>query len=95
MMPPATAANYTSWIVMGFIFSFVIFRYKKDWWQRHNYVLSGGLDAGLAFMAVLLYMCLGLENVTLKWWGENLDGCPLASCPTAKGIVVEGCPVFY
>jgi len=95
MMPPATAANYTSWIVMGFIFSFVIFRYKKDWWQRHNYVLSGGLDAGLAFMAVLLYMCLGLENITLKWWGENLDGCPLASCPTAKGIVVEGCPVFY
>jgi hypothetical protein len=23
-----------------------------------------------------------------------LDGCPLASCPTAKGIVVEGCPVY-
>lgn len=94
MMPPATAVNYTSWVLMGFIFSFVIYRYKKDWWQRHNYVLSGGLDAGLAFMAVLLYLCLGLENITLDWWGENLDGCSLASCPTAKGIVVEGCPVF-
>lgn len=94
MMPPATAVNYTSWIIMGFIFSFVIYRYKKDWWQRHNYVLSGGLDAGLAFMAVLLYLCLGLENITIDWWGENLDGCSLASCPTAKDIVVEGCPVF-
>ncbi|GLJ26001.1 hypothetical protein SUGI_0498760 [Cryptomeria japonica] len=94
MMPPATAVNYTSWIVMGFIFSFVIYRYKKDWWTKYNYVLSGGLDAGLAFMAVLLYLCLGLENISLNWWGENLDGCPLASCPTAKGIVVEGCPVF-
>jgi hypothetical protein len=57
---------------MGFIFSFVIFRYKKYWWWRHNYVFSGGLDAGMAFMAVLLYMCLGLENITLKWWGENV-----------------------
>jgi OPT family oligopeptide transporter len=94
MMPPARAVNYTSWLLMGFIFSFVIYRYKKDWWQRHNYVLSGGLDAGLAFMAVLLYLCLELEHTTLNWWGEHLDGCSLASCPTAKGMVVEGCPVF-
>lgn len=94
MMPPATAVNYTSWIITGFIFSFVLYRYKKDWWQRHNYVLSAGLDAGLAFMGVLLYVCLGLENISLNWWGANYDGCPLASCPTAKGIVVEGCPAF-
>ncbi|KAH9311294.1 hypothetical protein KI387_026329, partial [Taxus chinensis] len=40
MMPPATAVNYTSWILLGFIFSFVIYRYKKDWWQKYNYVLS-------------------------------------------------------
>eukprot|EP00249_Psilotum_nudum_P013599 c24415_g1_i1 orf=321-2591(-) len=94
MMPPATAVNFISWCTVGFIFSFVIFRYQKEWWQRHNYVLSGGLDAGLAFMGVLLYLCLGLENVSLNWWGENLDNCPLATCPTARGIMVEGCPVI-
>ncbi|KAH7513676.1 hypothetical protein FEM48_Zijuj11G0006200 [Ziziphus jujuba var. spinosa] len=62
---------------------------------RHNYVLSGALDAGLAFMAVLLYFGLGLEGVGLHWWGNELDGCPLASCPTAKGAAVEGCPVHH
>ncbi|XP_072972532.1 oligopeptide transporter 7-like [Typha angustifolia] len=93
MMPPATAVNYTTWILVGFFSGFVVYRYRRDWWQRHNYLLSGALDAGLAFMAVLLYLCLGLENVSLNWWGNDLDGCPLASCPTAKGIVVEGCPV--
>ncbi|PON92825.1 Tetrapeptide transporter [Trema orientale] len=94
MMPPATAVNFSTWVLAGFFSGFVVYRYKPDWWRRHNYVLSGALDAGLAFMGVLLYFCLGLEDVSLNWWGNDLDGCPLASCPTAKGIVVEGCPVY-
>ncbi|KAK2981907.1 hypothetical protein RJ640_019127 [Escallonia rubra] len=92
-MPPATAVNYTTWIIVGFLSGYVVYRYRPDLWQRHNYVLSGALDAGLAFMGVLLYLSLGLENVSLDWWGNDLDGCPYATCPTAKGIVVEGCPV--
>ncbi|KAJ1376044.1 Tetrapeptide transporter, OPT1/isp4 [Sesbania bispinosa] len=94
MMPPATAVNYTSWIIVGFLSGFVVYRYKPEWWRRHNYVLSGALDAGLAFMGVLLYLCLGLEDISINWWGNDLDGCPLAHCPTAKGFAVEGCPVF-
>ncbi|KAJ4776593.1 oligopeptide transporter [Rhynchospora pubera] len=94
MMPPATAANYNTWIIVGFLSGYVVYKYKRDWWQRHNYVLSGALDAGLAFMAILIYLCLGLEKITLKWWGNYLDGCPLATCPTAKGVVVDGCPVY-
>ncbi|KAM3206710.1 hypothetical protein ACQJBY_062069 [Aegilops geniculata] len=93
-MPPATAVNYTTWILVGFLSGYVVYRYRRDWWERHNYLLSGALDAGLAFMAVLIYLCLGLENINLNWWGNDLDGCPLASCPTAKGIVVKGCPVY-
>ncbi|KAJ8500158.1 hypothetical protein OPV22_010710 [Ensete ventricosum] len=93
-MPPATAVNYTTWVFVGFLSGYVIYRYRREWWKRHNYVLSGALDAGLAFMGVLLYLCLGLEKVRLNWWGNHLDGCPLASCPTAPGVVVEGCPVF-
>ncbi|XP_008239237.1 PREDICTED: oligopeptide transporter 7 [Prunus mume] len=93
-MPPATAVNYTSWIILGFLSGFVVYRYRPDWWRRHNYVLSGALDAGLAFMGVLLYFSLGLEDISLNWWGNDLDGCPLATCPTAKGVIVEGCPVY-
>lgn len=92
-MPPATAVNYTTWIIAGFLSGFVVYRYRKDWWQRHNYLLSGALDAGLAFMGVLLYFSLGSDGISLEWWGNELDGCPLASCPTAKGIAVDGCPI--
>ncbi|KAL6211449.1 hypothetical protein ACLB2K_016675 [Fragaria x ananassa] len=93
-MPPATALNYNSWIVVGTIFNFFVFRYRKQWWQRYNYVLSAALDAGVAFMAVVIYLSVGVENTTLTWWGTNGEHCDLAGCPTAKGIAVDGCPVF-
>ncbi|KAL7255667.1 hypothetical protein ACSBR1_009738 [Camellia fascicularis] len=93
-MPPATAVNYTSWIIIGFFSGFVAYRYYQSWWSRHNYVLSGALDAGLAFMAVLLYLCLGMQHIDLNWWGSGSDGCSLASCPTAGGVVIKGCPGY-
>ncbi|KAI5655076.1 hypothetical protein M9H77_32263 [Catharanthus roseus] len=94
-MPPATALNYNSWILVGTIFNFFVFRYRKKWWQRYNYILSAALDAGVAFMAVLLYFTVGMQNRNVKWWGTNdPEHCDLASCPTAKGIAVDGCPIF-
>ncbi|KAK4340083.1 hypothetical protein RND71_041545 [Anisodus tanguticus] len=91
-MPPATPLNYNAWVIVGTIFNFFIFRYRKKWWQRYNYILSAALDAGVAFMAVLLYFSLGMENKGLTWWGTNGEHCKLATCPTAKGIAVDGCP---
>nr|GMC99067.1 oligopeptide transporter 7-like [Ipomoea batatas] len=93
-MPPATAVNYNSWVIIAFASGFIAYRYYRNWWSRHNYVLSGALDAGLAFMGVLLYLCLEMEDVSLDWWGSRVDGCPLASCPTAQGVLIDGCPVF-
>ncbi|XP_047315163.1 oligopeptide transporter 4-like [Impatiens glandulifera] len=92
-MPPATALNYNSWILVGTIFNFFVFRYRKKWWQRYNYILSAALDAGVAFMAVFLYFTLGTENRELSWWGTAGEHCDLATCPIAKGVVVDDCPV--
>lgn len=94
-MPPASALNYNSWIVVGTIFNFFVFRYRKKWWQKYNYILSAALDAGVAFMAVLLYFTVNMEGRGIYWWGTNdPEHCDLATCPTAKGITVEGCPTF-
>ncbi|XP_051124127.1 oligopeptide transporter 4-like [Andrographis paniculata] len=94
-MPPASTLNFNSWILIGTIFNLFVFRYRKKWWQKYNYVLSAALDAGLAFMGVVLYFCLGIENVHISWWGSQGEHCDLASCPTAKGIVVDGCPIVH
>ncbi|KAG0464604.1 hypothetical protein HPP92_018768 [Vanilla planifolia] len=93
-MPPATPTNIASWLVAGTIFNYFVFRYRRGWWQKYNYVLSAALEAGTALMGVLLFFALQNENKNLNWWGTELDHCPLASCPTEAGIVVEGCPRF-
>ncbi|KAK3164847.1 hypothetical protein QOZ80_1AG0025590 [Eleusine coracana subsp. coracana] len=96
-MPPATAVNYNSWLLIGIVFNFFVFRYRKKWWERYNYILSAALDAGVAFMGVLLYFTLSMENRNISWWGTAGEHCPLASCPTAKGIDLGSdsvCPVL-
>ncbi|KAL6184522.1 hypothetical protein ACLB2K_045923 [Fragaria x ananassa] len=93
-MPPATAVNYNCWIITGTIFGYFVFRYRKAWWLRYNYVLSAALDAGVTFMAVLLYFTLTMNETSVSWRGANGEHCELVTCPTAKGIVVDGCPVY-
>ncbi|KAB1221651.1 Oligopeptide transporter 1 [Morella rubra] len=96
-MPPARAVNYVCWGAVGIFFNFFVYRRFKGWWARHNYNLSAGLDAGVALMATLCYFTLQIRDINgMRWWGLELDDhCPLASCPTAPGIEVKGCPVFH
>ncbi|XP_019057980.1 PREDICTED: oligopeptide transporter 6-like isoform X2 [Tarenaya hassleriana] len=97
MMPPATAVNFTSWIVVAVVFGHFVYKYRREWWKKYNYVLSGGLDAGTAFMTILLFLALQRrDDIGLNWLGNGSDHdtCPFASCPTAKGVVVDGCPVL-
>ncbi|KAJ8770313.1 hypothetical protein K2173_013267 [Erythroxylum novogranatense] len=95
-MPAAKAVNFVCWITVGLVFNFIVYRRYKGWWARYNYILSGGLDAGVAFMAILCYFTLQSKDILGPiWWGLKLsDHCTLASCPTAPGIEVKGCPVF-
>nr|GEX63100.1 oligopeptide transporter 5-like [Tanacetum cinerariifolium] len=96
-MPPARAVNYNMWFAVGIFFNFVVYKKFKGWWARHNYILSAGLDAGVAFMAILCYFTLQIRDINgPKWWGMEIDDhCPLAGCPTAPGIKVDGCPQVY
>ncbi|KAK3141635.1 hypothetical protein QOZ80_4BG0336440 [Eleusine coracana subsp. coracana] len=93
-MPPASTLNFTAWCFVGMVFNFIVFRYWKGWWQRYNYVLSAAMDAGVAIMGVVIYFALGMGGHNLNWWGTSGEHCDLATCPTARGIQVEGCPVL-
>jgi ABC-type molybdate transport system permease subunit len=68
--------NYIPWAVVGFIFQYVIRRRHFAWWTKYNYVLSAGLDMGVAVSVVLIFFILqypkdgkigvGVQN----WWGN-------------------------
>ncbi|KAI9185955.1 hypothetical protein LWI28_012315 [Acer negundo] len=95
-MPPTKAVHYLSWGTVGIFFNFFVYRRFKQWWARHTYILSGALDAGIAFTGVLLYFTLQSYDIFgPSWWGlDSTDHCTLAKCPTEPGFEVKGCPVF-
>ncbi|KAK9667974.1 hypothetical protein RND81_13G025200 [Saponaria officinalis] len=92
MMPPARSINYLSWGAVGLFFNYYIYSRYKGWWARYNYLLSAGLDTGVAFMGVLLYTLQGNEIFGPNWWGMIDDHCPLAKCPADPSVLVKGCP---
>uniref|UniRef100_A0A0D9X976 Uncharacterized protein n=1 Tax=Leersia perrieri TaxID=77586 RepID=A0A0D9X976_9ORYZ len=93
--PAAGAVNYISCIIFIFTIKFALYK-KKEWWDKHIYLLSVGLDTGVALMAFLVMFALQMHDINgIDWWGlEVSDHCPLAKCPTQPGVAVEGCPVF-
>ncbi|GKV37383.1 hypothetical protein SLEP1_g45418 [Rubroshorea leprosula] len=95
-LPSAKAVHYIMWASVGIFFNWYIYNKYKGWWARYTYILSAALDAGVAFMGVTLFFALQSYDINgPDWWGlEATDHCPLASCPTAPGIRVEGCPVL-
>ncbi|CAN0903240.1 Oligopeptide transporter 5 [Linum grandiflorum] len=93
-MPPAKAVHYWTWAAVGIFFNYFLYNRHKGWWARHAYIFSAAMDAGLAFMGILLFFAVNSHDVYgPDWWGlAASDHCTLAKCPTAPGVVVKGCP---
>ncbi|KAL0463733.1 UNVERIFIED_CONTAM: Oligopeptide transporter 7 [Sesamum latifolium] len=85
-MPPATSVNYNSWISLASCLAML----------HTDTIATGGANTIMSCRGLLMpdWRSWGMKHISLDWWGSDTDGCPLASCPTAKGIVVKGCPVF-
>lgn len=67
MIPPAPAGNFPSWLLIGFIFNFILFRYARAWWKRYAYVFSAAMDCGVAIGVIAIFFALqnnGIEFPT-------------------------------
>ncbi|SNX83934.1 probable isp4 - oligopeptide transporter [Melanopsichium pennsylvanicum] len=80
LMPPATGINFTSWALCGFVFNYIVKKYRTGWWTRYNYVLGAALDTGTAISAVIIFFCLiypsGKQSdfASTGWWGNTAYG---------------------
>ncbi|CAF1486091.1 unnamed protein product [Rotaria sordida] len=82
MLPPAPAAEYVTWFLVGFIFNFILYRYAHVWWEKYAYVFSAGMSCGVAICGFIIFIALQNNNSEFpQWWGiggPRRDGCPLA-----------------
>ena len=73
-MPELSSINYSSTIICGFVFGYVIRRFRFGWWMQYNYILATALDAGTAISMVVIFFTLTLPKrggVELIWWGNR------------------------
>ncbi|KAI6673463.1 hypothetical protein NL676_001369 [Syzygium grande] len=93
---PAQPVHYWTFFAVAAAYHLVARMAAKEWWARHVYDVSNGLDLGYAFFGVLLALSFGFSEIQAPyWWGRDFDSfCPLSECPTAPGVVHENCPVY-
>ncbi|KAF9385230.1 hypothetical protein CPB97_005008 [Podila verticillata] len=81
-MPPALPYFYTNGLFLGFVFAFLLRRYRYDWWARYNYLTSAALDSGVAVCGLIIFFAIqSWDGKMPNWWGnpvdEVFDHCPL------------------
>ena len=60
LMPPAPAVEFPIWCFLGYLFQHVLKKRRSEWFKKFNYVLSAGLDSGLAIAALVIFFALQL-----------------------------------
>lgn len=72
-IPPATPYNYSAYCAVGLAFGYWIKRRWFHWWSKYNYSLSAGLDIGMAWSSVIIFLTISLTKTSApNWWGNNV-----------------------
>ncbi|ORX58182.1 OPT family small oligopeptide transporter [Hesseltinella vesiculosa] len=85
MMPPAMPINFSMWCLTGFIFMYVLRKYRHEWWRKYNYVTSAAFDTGLAISTLIIFGVVSGSGYQPVWWGNggaDINGTP-DNCPFA------------
>ena len=81
-IPPAVGAMYLAPAAWGFVFNYVLKRYRSVWWAKYNYMLSAALNGGSAIATVVIYFALQFPKQPNDfyengWWGNTASSTPL------------------
>lgn len=90
-IPPATPYNYATYCMVGLGFGVFIKRRFTHWYYKYIYSLSAGLDIGLAYSSLIIFLCLYLTNTNFpSWWGNNVINTADYNAETISIILNEG-----
>lgn len=89
-IPPATPYNYGAYCLVGLLFGYYIKRKFFHWWTKYNYSLSAGLDIGLAWSSLIIFLAINLSNTNApSWWGNNVVSSTLEGGGYAATFILE------
>jgi len=74
-IPPATGINYSSWFLIGFIFQYIMRRFRFRWWSKFCFITSAALESGTVVGTILVFLLLQLPKgggLAIDWWGNTV-----------------------
>lgn len=69
---PYNLSYYTGGMYASFFFMYLIKKRYQSWWEKYNYLLSGALDAGVAFSSIIIFFAVQYHEKDVIWWGNNV-----------------------
>ncbi|CAH2352874.1 oligopeptide transporter 2 [[Candida] railenensis] len=70
---PYNLSYYTPGLYVSFAFMYYIKKHYLTWWEKYNFVLSGGLDAGVAFSSIIIFFAVQYHDKSISWWGNDVS----------------------
>lgn len=67
---PYNMSYFLPGLYVCFAFNHYIKRKYTAWWEKYNYILSSGLDAGVAFGGVIIFFAVQYKEKDVNWWGN-------------------------
>ncbi|KAI3404173.2 hypothetical protein KGF56_003073 [Candida oxycetoniae] len=69
---PYNLSFYTGGLYMSILFMWYLKNRYLAWWQKYNFVLSGAMDAGVAFSAIMIFFAVQYKEKNIDWWGNSV-----------------------
>lgn len=70
---PYNLSYLTPGMYMSFAFMYYLKKKKLAWWKKYNFLLSGGLDGGIAFSSIIIFFAVQYHSKYISWWGNNVN----------------------
>ncbi|CAI5756014.1 unnamed protein product [Candida verbasci] len=80
---PYNLSYYIPGLYASFAFMFYIRRKYEAWWQKYNYLVSTGVNGGIAFSSIIIFFAVMYHDKSIDWWGNSvpyvgLDGAGIS-----------------
>ncbi|CAF1211490.1 unnamed protein product [Didymodactylos carnosus] len=77
-IPPSRPGTIPTWLLIGFLFNFVFYKYANNWWHKYAYICSAALSTGVSMALIIISF---IPQFPYYWWGNAKGGISIDGCP--------------
>lgn len=70
---PYNLSYYTMGLYTSIFFMYYVRRHFLSWWEKYNYILYSGLNAGFAFAGIIIFFAVEYHDKSINWWGNTVS----------------------